>query len=94
VPRLFVCSPILSGRAQSRFPRGISRAGLLASFSLFDGELGLIGDRRGDHNRLGFGVQFKTLPYLGFVPDDLTNAPTRVVFNPALQLARRPSLEW
>ena len=40
-----------------------------------------------DHNRLGFGLQLKTLPYLGFVPDDLTDAPARVVSYLALQLS-------
>jgi hypothetical protein len=38
---------------------------LLAFFTLSDDELKLIGNRRGDHSRLGFGLQLKTLPYLG-----------------------------
>ncbi len=38
----------------NRFPRDISPADLLAFFTLSDDELELIGDRRGDHNRLGF----------------------------------------
>jgi hypothetical protein len=71
----------------NRFPRDISPADLLAFFALSDDELELIGDRRGDHNRLGFGLQLKTLPYLGFVPDDLGSAPARVVSYLALQLS-------
>jgi Domain of unknown function (DUF4158) len=63
----------------SRFRRDVSPADLLAFFTLSDDELVLIGDRRGDHNRLGFGLQLKTLPYLGFVPDDLGRAPVRIV---------------
>jgi hypothetical protein len=71
----------------NRFPRDVSPADLLAFFTLSDDELELIGDRRGDHNRLGFGLQLKTLPYLGFVPDDLASAPPRVVSYLALQLS-------
>jgi TnpA family transposase len=71
----------------NRFPRDVSPADLLAFFTLSDDELELIGDRRGDHNRLGFGLQLKTLPYLGFVPDDLSSAPARVVSYLALQLS-------
>ena len=69
-----------------RFPRDISPADLLAFFTLSDNELELIGDRRGDHNRVGFRLQLKALPYLGFVPDDLGSAPARVVSYLALQL--------
>jgi hypothetical protein len=47
----------------------------------------VIGDRRGDHNRLGHALRLKALPYLGFVPDDLSSAPSRVVAYPALQLS-------
>jgi hypothetical protein len=71
----------------NRFPRDLSPADLLAFFTLSDDELELIGDRRGDHNRLGFGLQLNTLPYLGFVPDDLSSAPARVVSYLALQLS-------
>ena len=76
-----------SGSRLNRFPRDVSPADVLASFTLSDHELELIGDRRGDHNRLGFGLQLKTLPYLGFVPDDLDSAPARVVSYLALQLS-------
>jgi Domain of unknown function (DUF4158) len=70
----------------NRFPPDIPPGDLLAWFTLSDDALELIGDRRGEHNRLGFGLQLTTLPYLGFVPDDLTSAPARVVAYLALQL--------
>ena len=71
----------------NRFPRDVPPSDLLASFTLSDADLDLIGDRRGDHNRLGYALQLKALPYLGFVPDDLTSAPSRVVAYLALQLS-------
>jgi len=71
----------------NRFPRDVPPGDLLASFTLSDANLDLIGDRRGDHNRLGYALQLKALPYLGFVPDDLTSAPSRVVTYLALQLS-------
>jgi hypothetical protein len=71
----------------NRLPRDIWPADLLTFFTLSDDGLELIGDRRGDHNRLGFGLQLKTLPYLGFVSDELGGAPARVVSYLALQLS-------
>ncbi len=70
----------------SRFPRDVPPADLLTSFTLSDDELELIDDRRSEHNRLGFSLQLKTLPYLGSVPDYLVTAPARVVAYLALQL--------
>ncbi len=70
----------------NRFPPDIPPGDLLAAFTLSDADLGLIGDRRGDPNRLGFAVQLTALRYLGFAPDDLTTAPPRAVAYLALQL--------
>jgi len=68
----------------NRFPRDISPADLLALFTLSDDELELIDDRRGDHNRLGFGLQLKAMLYLGFVPDvSAVRRQERVVFGAA-----------
>jgi Domain of unknown function (DUF4158) len=47
----------------------------------------VIGDRRGDHNPFGYAPQLKALPYVGFVPDDLSSAPARVIAYAALQLS-------
>ncbi|MGI9145537.1 MAG: DUF4158 domain-containing protein [Chloroflexota bacterium] len=58
----------------NRFPTDVPPGDLLASFTLSDADLDLSGDRRGDHNRLGYALQLKALPYLGFVPDDLSSA--------------------
>ena len=71
----------------NRFPSDVPPGDLLASFTLSDADLDLIGDRRGDHNRLGYALQLKALPYLGFVPDDLATAPSRFVAYLALQLS-------
>jgi hypothetical protein len=37
----------------NRFPSDVPPGDLLASFTLSDADLDAIGDRRGDHNRLG-----------------------------------------
>ena len=45
----------------NRFPSDVPPGDLLAWFTLSDADLGLIGDRRGDHNRLGYALQLKAL---------------------------------
>jgi hypothetical protein len=45
---------------------------------------------RGVGNRLGLAVQMCTLPWLGFVPDDVADAPAAAVNRLAVQLGRRP----
>jgi uncharacterized protein DUF4158 len=47
---------------------------------------------RGVGNRLGLAVQMCTLPWLGFVPDDVADAPAAAVNRLAVQLGRRPQL--
>ena len=49
--------------------RGVSsRADLERFYLLDDADEALTGDRRGDHNRLGFVLQATTARYLGRVP--------------------------
>jgi len=47
-------------------------------------------DHRGPGNQLGLALQLCTLPWLGFVPDELTAAPAAAVGRLADQLATGP----
>jgi hypothetical protein len=46
----------------NRFPADVPPSDLLVWFTLSDDALDLIGDRRGEHNRLGFSLQLTALP--------------------------------
>ena len=52
----------------SNFPDEVAESDLAAYYTVED--LACI-RHRGDANRLGFALQLCTLPFLGFVPDDL-----------------------
>ena len=49
----------------NRFPSDIPEDDLIAFFTLSTIDKGLLLDRRGDHNRLGFALQLCTVRYLG-----------------------------
>lgn len=70
----------------STFPAEVSEDDLAAYFTLSPDDHALVRRRRGEHNRLGFALQFCTLRFLGFIPDDLTRAPGALVEYLAAQL--------
>jgi Domain of unknown function (DUF4158) len=72
--------------AYGRFDGVPPRADLERFFLLDDADKTLIGDRRGDHNRLGFMLQATTVRYLGVFLEDPLDVPWPVVEYLAAQL--------
>ncbi len=76
----------------SSFPPRIPVEDLIGYYTLFEADLERVRDRRGDHNLLGYALALGTLPYLGYCPDDLTQAPAEAVRYVADQLGIDPSV--
>jgi Domain of unknown function (DUF4158) len=75
----------------------IGREELIRFFTLARKDLGFVdnlgrGGGRGPAARLGLAVQLCTLPWLGFVPDDLWSVPQAAVLRLANQLAVFPGM--
>jgi hypothetical protein len=80
-------------RLQS-LPSDIPESDIIAFFTLSPAEIKLVKKQRGEHNKLGYGLQLCLLRYLGFSPDDLTPLPEPVTFYVSQQLnVARVSLE-
>jgi hypothetical protein len=73
------------------FPE-ISRDELFRYFTLTPADVAFVdpGAGRGPADQLGMAVQLSTLPWLGFVPDDVASAPLAAVARLAEQLGLDP----
>lgn len=77
------------------FPEEIGEDDLARCFHLDARDLAIMEALRGDHNRLGFGVQLGTVRYIGVFPSPETMIPSRAIKVIADQLDARqaPSLD-
>src|ERR687886_193929 len=57
------------------YPETIAEEDLVTFFRLEEDDLRWVREHRGGANRLGLSLQLCTLPWLGFVLDDLSAAP-------------------
>lgn len=73
------------------YPTEIADDDLVTFFRLETEDLAwLLREHRGPANRLGLALQLATLPWLGFVPDDLSSAPGPAVQRLAAQIGVDP----
>lgn len=69
------------------YPAHVSESDTITFFTLTDMDWQLLDILRGSVNRLGFTLQLGTLRLLGFVPENLQEAPSEIVEFLAAQLA-------
>lgn len=62
-----------------RYPDAIPADELIRFFTLMPGDVAFVNGHRGETSRIGIAVQLCTLPWLGFVPDDVATAPAAAV---------------
>jgi hypothetical protein len=63
----------------SGWPDDVSEDDLVTFFTLTSDDLGWLGSNVRMENRLGAAVQLCTLPWLGWIPDDLNSCPSAAV---------------
>ena len=61
------------------FPPEPTEADIITFFTLSPQEIALVKKRTGIFNRLAFAIQLGALPYLGFVPDGLSQTPRAII---------------
>jgi Domain of unknown function (DUF4158) len=82
----------MSVRWLTRFPDRIAENEVIAFFTLTAADRRWLARLRGGGQRLGLALQLGILRHLGFVPENLTEAPAAVVEFLAPQLAAAPEL--
>jgi hypothetical protein len=63
----------------SGWPDDVADDDLVTFFTLTSDDLGWLGSNIRIENRLGAAVQLCTLPWLGWIPDDLSGCPSAAV---------------
>jgi hypothetical protein len=74
----------------SGWPGEVADEDLVTFFTLTDDDLAWLGASYRLENRLGVAVQLCTLPWLGWVPDDLAGCPSTAIARLAAALAPGP----